>query len=188
MANGNKEITLTYLNIRQSISILVAKLIFIDLIAAVFVIAVYYGIITGGSWVNFNTANTILFLTVFVVIGILKISAEVWAIFMWLNEYFEITPEYIYHKKGIIFRKTEQHRIDHIRAMDVEDTFLGELFNYATITLYDIRLNKYLEMNYVHNPRRYAKVLQQLRPNIETKEDFVRLLKREEKSTEGPEM
>lgn len=179
MANGNKEITLTYLNIRQSISILVAKLIFMDFITAIFVLVAYFGIVTGGSWINFDAANTILFLVTFIIIGLVKVFVGVWAILLWLNEYYEITPEYIYHKQGIFFRKTEKHRIDHVRTMEVKDTFLGEIFNFGTISLYEIRLQKYLDMNYVHNPRRYARVIKQLRPNIETKEDFIRILRRE---------
>ena len=64
----------------------------------------------------------------------------------------------------------------------MEDTFLGEMFNFATVTLFDIRFQKYLDMYLIHNARRYAKVLQQLRPEIEIKEDHVWMpfLKREE--------
>ncbi|MGE5041495.1 MAG: PH domain-containing protein [Candidatus Levyibacteriota bacterium] len=176
----NKEITLTHLNIRQSISILLAKLIFIDILAAVIVTAVYFGIVTGGNWLNYNEANTILFLSTFLGTGLLKIIADAAIILLWLNEYYEITPDYIIHKKGIIFRKTEQYRISNVRMMDVADTFFGELLNYGTVTLFDIRLEKYLDMFMIHNPDRYAKVLKQLRPEIEMKEDRMRMRKEKE--------
>lgn len=171
----NKEITLTHLNIRQSISILLGKLVFIDIIAAVVIISIYFGIVTGGNWLNYNEANTILFFSAFLGIGALKVVIDALAILLWLNEYYEITPEYIIHKKGILFRKTEQYRIDHVRVMDVADSFFGELLNYGTITLYDIRLQKYLDMFMIHNPRRYAKIIKTLRPEIEIKEDSIRM-------------
>lgn len=167
-------ITLTNLNIRQSISILLMKLVFIDFIAAVIVIAVYFGVVTGGNWLNYNYANTGVFLSFFIGIGLLKLIVDILAVLQWLNEYYEITPEYIIHKTGIIFRKTEKYRIENVRMMDVVDSFFGELLNFGTITLFDIRLEKYLDMYMIHNPRRYARVLKQLRPAIEAKEDSIR--------------
>ena len=171
------EITLTNVNIRQSISILLAKLIFIDIVAAVIVIAIYFGLVTGGNILNYNNANTIIFLSFFLAVGAVKLTVDALAILLWLNEYYEITPEHIVHKKGIFFRKKEQYRIDHVRMIDVQDSFYGEILNFGTITLYDIRLEKYLDMYLIHNPRRYAKILLQLQPTIEMKEDHVRFKK-----------
>ncbi len=120
-------------------------------------------------------SNTTVFLASFTVIGVIKILLTLYIVLQWLFEYYEITPENILHKHGIIFRKTELYDLDKIRAMDVQDTFLGELFSFATITLYDIRLNKYLDMYLIHNPQRYAHIIKTLRPDIEIKEDNVRL-------------
>lgn len=117
--------------------------------------------------------ESLVFLSLLALTGLVKIIITSYVVLLWLNEYYEITPEYIYYKKGIIFKKKEQYRIDHIRRIKVEDSFLGEIFNFATITLYDIRFNKYLDMFLIHNARRYAKVLQQIKPEIEIKEDHV---------------
>ncbi len=171
------EITLTNINIRQSISILLAKLIFIDIIAAIIVVAVYFGVVTGGNLLNYNSANTFLFLFFFLAVGVVKLIVDSLAVLLWLNEYYEITPEHIIHKRGILFRKKEQYRIDHVRMLDVQDSFFGELLNFGTITLFDIRLEKYLDMYLIHNPKRYAKILKQLKPTIEMKEDSVRFKK-----------
>lgn len=188
MANpGGKQITLTYLNIRQSIAILLARLFLVDFLMAFLVILSYFMVVTGGNFINYTSANTPLFLTIFIALGIIKIATSSYVILQWLNEYYEITPDYVVHKKGIIFKKSEQYRLNNVRAMDVEDSFLGEMFNFATITLYDIRLQKYLDMYLIHNPRRYAKVLQELRPHLETRKDRINLPfmpKEEEESLE----
>lgn len=141
-----------------------------------FVIGVsFVGIIQGGKIFGLDISNPMIFLYIFLGIAIFKIYLSSYVVLEWLNEYYEITPDYIYHKQGIIFRKVEQYNINNIRAMDIQDTFLSQLFNFATITLYDIRMNKYLDLYLVHNPERYAKVLQELRPHIELKKDHVRL-------------
>lgn len=168
-----EKITLTYLNIRQSIAILIARLVLIDIVLAVIVIGAYYIVFQSGLVLNNLGLGFWIFISIFGLIGLVKILITIYIVLLWLNEYYEITPEYIYHKSGIIFRKSEQYRIDHIRRITVEDSFLGEMFNFATITLYDIRFQKYLDMYLIHNARRYAKVLQELRPEIEIKEDHV---------------
>lgn len=166
-------ITLSYLNIRQSISILIARLILIDLLLAAVVISAYFLVVQAGFFIHSPGYGSIFFLSIFGAIGLIKVFVTAYVVLLWLNEYYEITPEYIYYKRGLIFKKTEQYRIDHIRRINVEDSFIGELFNFATITLYDIRFQKYLDMYLIHNARRYAKILQQLQPEIEIKEDHV---------------
>lgn len=171
--NDKKHITLTYLNIRESITILLTKLIFIDLMLAALALLYYFLILEGERFVAGISSNITLFLVVFTVIAVFKMTMTCYVILDWLNEYYEITPEHIIHKHGIIFRKTEHYRLNNVRAMKIKDSLLGEMFNFATITLYDIRLIKYLDMYLVHNARRYAKILKEIRPQIEMKEDHV---------------
>lgn len=171
---GNK-ITFTYLNIRQSIVILLAKLIVTDFMLAGLVIGFYLVLVRGGNMLGTMLANTELFLLIFGLIGFAKILLTVYIVLLWLNEYYEITPESVVHRTGIIFSESELYDLDFVRAMEIRDSFLGEIFNFATITLYDLRMNKYLDMYLIHNPQRYAKVLKELRPTIEIKEGKVRL-------------
>lgn len=172
MTDG-KAITLTYLNIRQSIAVLLAKLVAVDILMAGIVIFLYWTLITGSTFFGYD--SSLVFLFTFIALGLVKAFIDTYVILLWLNEYYEITPDSIVHRKGVIFRKTQMYDVNKVRSMDVQDTFLGEMFNFATITLYDIRLNKYLDMYLIHNAQRYAHVLKQLRPSIEISEDKVRL-------------
>ena len=172
---SDHKITLTHLNIRQSIAILLTKLLLTDLIFAFVVIGFYFVLVKGGEFTQSAAQSIVVFLSIFALIGVGKIFLTIYIVLQWLNEYYEITPEHIVHKKGFIFRKTETYNLNKIRVMDVQDTFLGEIFNFATITLYDIRLNKYLDMYLIHNPQRYAKILKSLRPELELKTDRVNL-------------
>lgn len=170
-----QRIALTYLNIRQSIAILLAKLILTDLIVSMIIVGLYFLLVLGQLFNLFVSTDPYLFLISFGLIGIIKILISSYVVLKWLNEYYEITPESIVHKSGLIFRKIEQYQLANVRAMTIEDSLLGEIFDYATITLYDMRLNKYLDMYLIHNPGRYAKVLQTLKPTIEIKNDRIRL-------------
>lgn len=169
------KITLTHLNIRQSIAVLLTKLIFIDCLLSVTVVGFYFILVQGDQIISALSSNASLFLGVFFGLGITKVFLTMYIVLSWLNEYYEITPENIIHKKGIIFTKTEQYALDKIRTMDIQDNLIGELCNFATITLYDIRLNKYLDMYLIHNPQRYTAILKALRPHIEMRKDHIRL-------------
>lgn len=172
---SDAKITLTYLNVRQSITILLAKLILTDVILAFIVIFFYFTLIEGQQYFSFIAGNPWIFLIGFIILGIIKIGLSVYVVLEWLNEYYEITPEVIMHKKGFIFRKTEKYNLDKVRRVSIQSTFLGEIFNYATVSLYDIRLNKYLDLYLIHNPERYVKILRMLCPDLEVKTDKIRL-------------
>lgn len=168
-----KRLTLTYLNIRQSIVILISKLVTIDLLLAVIFISFNFLLIQGEEFVYGLSLNFLLFLVIFGLIGLFKIFLTIYVVLKWLVEYYEITPEYIAHKHGIFFKKQEMYRLDLVRRMDVQESLLGEIFNFGTITLYDMRLNKFLDLYLIHNSRRYAKVLKTILPNLEVREDKV---------------
>lgn len=168
-----KGLTLTYLNIRQSIAILISKLVVIDLILAAMIVSFYYLLVESDKYIVGISRNEVIFLTAFGLVGLFKTVITAYVVLRWLNEYYEITPEYIIHKHGLIFKKQEHYRLDHVRRIEVQDSFLGEMFNFGTITLFDIRFNKYLDLYLIHNARRYAKVLKQLLPHLEMKEDHV---------------
>lgn len=166
-----KKITLTYLNIRQSISILLIKLTLIDLLAASLILGFYLALLEGTIFVDIAFNNPLIFFVIFGTIGLLKVALTSYIILLWLNEYYEITPDSIVHKSGIIFKKKERYDLEKVRAMNVDDSIIGEMLNFATITLYDLRMQRYLDMYMIHDPKRYIKVLEILRPNIETKSD-----------------
>lgn len=178
-----EKITLTHLNIRQSIAILLSKLVVTDIVTAVAIISLYFLLVQGGPFTEFAASNIFVFLIILSIGGLLKIGFNFYIVLQWLNEYYEITPENVIHKKGIIFKKTEIYELQKVRSIDVQDTLLGELFNFATITLYDLRLKKYLDMYLIHNPQRYAKVLKTLLPQLEIKEDrvFIPFIPKKEK-------
>lgn len=171
--SDEKRLTVTYLNIRQSIAILISKLVLIDLILAVIIISFYFLLVEGDQYIAGLSGNAVIFLVAFSLAGISKTFLTAYVVLKWLNEYYEVTPEYIVYKHGLIFKKQEHYRLDHVRRMEIQDSFLGEMFNFGTITLFDIRFNKYLDLYLIHNARRYAKVLKQLLPDLEIKEDHV---------------
>ena len=180
----DKELHLTYLNIRHSISVLLAKIVLVDFLAGLFHVLLYFSLIRGEHMINYDFTNTPVSLVVYGVLIIFQVVVTSYIVLQWLNEYYEITPDEIVHRNGIIFKKIEKYRFDNIRAMLISENFIGELLNFGTITLYDIRMQKYLDMYLIHNPKRYFKIIKALKPNIEYKkeETIIPLLTKDEEA------
>lgn len=166
------KITVTHINVRQSISILILRLILIDILSATVLITFHSVLfntqISNMLNINPNLSNTVLF--VLLVIG--KITLTVYLVLEWMNEYYEITPESIIHRKGVIFKSMEKRSLDKVRNVNLVRGLFAGLLNYGTIRLYDIRLNKYMDLYLVHNPIRYLHILENLLPNLEESKEF----------------
>lgn len=171
------KILVSHINIRQSISILVSKLILLDMIGVLALVALYYPELYPSIFLP-NTINV----TVFFLAAIAKILLTVYLVLAWLNEYWEITTKMVVHKRGIIFRKEEKFQLERVRSVGVAQGIFGRIFNCGTLTLYDLRLIKYVDLYLIHSPMRYLHVLEDMIPNLEERKSIIRehLLEAEE--------
>lgn len=166
-------ISVTHLNIRPSISILLLQLIFINILAAAIVILGYLAILNYPPTIEFYLKS----LSGLVILGVvfaIQIVITIYAALKWINEYYELTPKLLIHKKGIFFRKIEKYAMEHIRFAIINQGILGQLFNYGTITLLDARKEKFLDLYLIHNPTKYLEVFEKLNPEMDEIENVLR--------------
>lgn len=157
-------ITVTHINIRESITILLLKLITLDLITALFTIA-FFTLVSFSPTASISEKILSYNVFFFLILGFLKISLGIYIVLLWLNEYYEITPTAIIHKRGIIYRHTQRYELEYVRTIKLYQGLLGKILNFGTIELHDIRRNKRVEMYLIHNPHRYVRILEQLLEN-----------------------
>jgi len=124
----NKKIYVTHINIRQSIFFLMLKLIFLDAMAA-FLAIIYFPLASNKYMPEvFNSTILSYGLAFFLTLFIAKVAITIYVIMLWLNEYYEIWPNAIIHKRGFIFKKEERHPLSHIRSLKVQQGFFGRNF------------------------------------------------------------
>ena len=167
-----KGIFVSHLTVMQSITILVFKLILIDIITAA-IFLVFHSIlfstdVSKGLNIDPNVYNTLVFLVL--IAG--KIILTVFLVFEWLNEYYEIKPNEIIYRRGILFRRVTKQDLALVRALKVERGFLATFLNYGTINLYDIRLNRDIRLYMIHNPLKYLRILESIIPDLEEEKQF----------------
>lgn len=108
------------------------------------------------------------------VLAVAKILLTLFVVLRWLNDYYEITPHRILHKKGLIWRKEEVFEITHIRSFGIQQGVLGKFFNYGTPHFFDWRLQKNFYIYLIHNPQKYLHILEELLPRVDEEKDILR--------------
>lgn len=160
-----KTISLNHVNVRQSIYVMLAKLVLIDFLTALLILAFY--IVVAFNFINLQNLLTFVYGygIYFSILALLKVIMTIYLVLEWVNNYYEIDPEHIFHKQGLILRKIQRFELSHVRAIKLEQGAIGEIFNCGSITFYDRELRTYITMYAIHNPQRYMKVLAEVLPN-----------------------
>lgn len=171
---SDKKISVTHVNIRLSISLLLFKLIAIELFAATVFLFWQMGIYTFIH--DLQTFHSVIGLgmPLFVVLVIMKTFVTVFVILQWLNEYYEISADLIKYRRGILFRKEDNYPTEDVHFIEVNQRLLGRFFNFGTITLMNVRRVILVEMYLIHNPLRYAHVIEEIVPHIIERKKVIR--------------
>lgn len=167
----NKKIIVTHINVRQSISLLILKLITIDVITAT-VIGILYLSLLSGILVDFRLGISWIHIVLYIIFVALEISLTVYVVLGWLTEYYEITPDHITHRYGIFKKKEKKHKISHVDNLTLDQSMVGKYLNYGTISAYNYRHNRVLTFFSIHNPHRYMAILEELTPEADKAKDL----------------
>jgi len=172
---NTKKIEVTHVNVRTSIFFLLLRLVLVDIIAAALTLFFFAFMvspeISEGIKLQILSRN----FAYFIIFVILKVTLTIYVVLAWLNEYYEITPEIIYHRRGIIFEDESKYRLDNIRVVKLIQGISGRFLNFGTLELYDIRLNKRMGFYLIHNPRRYLRILKSIIPKLEEEKEVLRM-------------
>lgn len=172
MTNNQKTITVSHVNIRQSISFLLLKLILIDILTGAGLLFFFLLFST-----NLSLEIKLVFFSshIFYFIGIivLKTFLSLFAVLQWLFEYYEIWPNKVIHKKGIVWTKKEEHEFRDIKYLGIEQGLFGRLLNFGTISLFDWKNEAKATLYLIHNPKKYYQLLQHLVPTLEREEKTI---------------
>lgn len=167
-------IPVTHVNVRTSIVFLISKLIILDIIATAVALAYFgavsYSLLSEEARLMIFSYNLGYFLT----LGIAKVFLSLYVVLQWINEYYEIRPDKIIYRRGIIFRRVDVYDYAHIRSIGVHQGMLGRIFNFGSLSIYDRGVYKYYYLSYIHNPLKYFDLLKKLVPNADIEKEIVR--------------
>ncbi|MCR4263154.1 MAG: PH domain-containing protein [Candidatus Roizmanbacteria bacterium] len=167
-------LTVTHLNIRQSISFLLIRLIVLEIIFA----ACFIFFLTTVSMTHlsefFSNGIGRFNMYIFITFILAKILLSFYVVLEWLNEYYELTHTSVYHRRGVFFKREEKVPLSIIWQVELSQGIVGKLLNYGSINLFDQRFNKHISLYLIHNPLRYYRILEDLIPNLEERRETIR--------------
>lgn len=185
--DDNKRIYVTHVNIRLSIFFLLFKLISIELFSGGVIVLWHIGLSYYVKTVQMMDTIATYGMPILVVLVLLKTFVTLFLIMQWLNEYYEISAIMIKYRRGIIFRRVDDYPTTDIKFIDVDQGIFGRIFNFGTISLMNIRRVKYAEMYLIHNPLRYAQVIEEIVPGLVERKKLIRRHYHENGSDEAEE-
>lgn len=158
------------MTIRESIFFLVLRLIVIEVITlGVFILLQFFFVETtlGQASPQFN-------LPIFICIFTLKMFIVFWVLLEWVNNYYEITPKEVIHKRGFLFKTESRDTLEHLGTLVLQQGLLGRIFNYGNIRLNNWMHNRTVTLYLIHNPRKYHHVLQSLLTKVDEEKEVFR--------------
>lgn len=166
-----KVIFVSNINIRQSIAILLAKLIFLELIASI-TFLIFHPVLFSSQLSNVAPFIDLYSSRLFILAVLIKMIFTIYIVLAWLNEYYEVTPKLVRHKKGILFVHKEQLALEDIQSISLHQGLIGKIFNFGTLSLFDWKWRKHEYLYDIHNPTKYMEIIEDLLPGIDEERDI----------------
>lgn len=165
-------ITVTHITVRQSIFFLVLKLLFLEAVAALAIIAFHLVL---ARYSTYALSDLSIFnIPVFVLLVLTKTIFMIYVIVSWLEEYYEISPTEVVHRKGFLFRREEVYTLDHIGSITLEQGLFGRIFNFGSLKLFDWALEETVYIYLIHSPLKYHHILETLLPEVDREKKVFR--------------
>lgn len=164
-------IAVNHVNVRKSITQLVTRQVLLYTIVTVTTIVLYFATEAFDSIFGFNPGRFVMWGVVG--LNLAQLILAIWIIVSWVCEYYEIQGDRIIYRTGIFFQHEEIYPTKNITAVECKESFLGEVFNFGTIHLYDFMNQKDIWLYTIHNPKRCFSILKEILPESNQKLDFL---------------
>ncbi len=174
MSKKTLGVKIHHINIRQSISIILLKLVLLELLAASGFLFVYFSF--GNDLVMRSLFDLFesFFGWIFMFLVFVKIYITIYIILDWLNMYYEVNGEYIYLRKGVVWTTEQKFAMANFGDITLEQNMMGRIFNYGNIRIFDTELKRDFLLYTIHNPNKYYEILESIIPSGDKEKKVIR--------------
>ncbi|OGE44809.1 hypothetical protein A3B39_00125 [Candidatus Daviesbacteria bacterium RIFCSPLOWO2_01_FULL_37_10] len=147
--------------LRESIVLIIIRIIFTQAIFVLFFSLFSILISYLSSYVNTASYSSFYF-TVLIAGFFTNIGMVILITVKWNSEYTEVSKEGVIKHSGILHREEQKYACNFVEGVKLKQSFLGLLFNYGTIELYDPALKEQVYLLNIANPKKYSKTIQDI--------------------------
>ncbi len=178
MINGNP--MKTTITVRRSLFLLIVKIVITELIFEFTYIG--WRLLIDLNILQFSQESLLIIhsfsiFIFFILITVVQTSIILFILLDWINRYYEIKPDEIVFKTGIISSQEKAYPYVNIQSIEVIQNFWGKLFNYGNVRIYIPTLGHDLFFTEVSKPNEFAELIKQMLPDKDKSGQF--LFKRE---------
>ncbi len=146
---------------RESVALIIIRLILTEALFgfSILLFNILYSYIN--SYLNNSDLSTLYFIVLggAFLINLMMVSSIA---LKWASEYTEISKEGVVRHTGILHKKEQKYACNFVEGAKLNQSFLGLLFNYGTIELYDPALKEQVYLLNIANPKKNSEKIQKI--------------------------
>ncbi|MDO8658288.1 MAG: response regulator [Candidatus Levybacteria bacterium] len=147
--------------LRESVILIIIRLILTEALFgfSLLLFSILYSYIN--SYLNNSDLSTLYFIVLagafLINVGMVSLIA-----LKWTSEYTEISKEGVVKHSGILHKKEQKYACNFVEGVTLNQSFMGLLFNYGTIELYDPALKEQVYLLNIANPKKNSEKIQKI--------------------------
>ncbi len=159
--SGVEEAELGKIILRESVVLIIIRLILTEALFgfSLLLFSILYSYIN--SYLN-STNLSILYFIVLAGAFLINVGMVSLIALKWTSEYTEISKEGVVKHSGILHKKEQKYACNFVEGATLNQSFLGLLFNYGTIELYDPALKEQVYLLNIANPKKNSEKIQKI--------------------------
>lgn len=150
--------------IRQSVFFLISTIIGIELFFDILYISLRFIPIIFSLPSNMQEIINPYFIIIFITVNILKIICMLITACEWVATRYELREGEIRFKYGMIFTNEKIYLCTYTQEVICSQSFLGRIFNYGTIEIFNPVIKEVIYIDSVPNPHKYVEIIKSTLP------------------------
>ena len=158
---SHSELQFKKLIFRESVALIAIRLIGMELLFAfsIFLAVVILSFI--GSYFKIQDLFS-EYLMILLTLLMINIVIVFFIVVKWYFEYTELSREGITRFSGIIHKKVKKYACNFVEIITLDQSFLGLIFNYGTLELYDPALKEQIYLTNITDPKKNSKTIEEI--------------------------
>lgn len=98
----------------------------------------------------------------FLIMLIVGVVVSIFIVLKWQSEYTILTPSGVMQYSGILQKKEQRYACSFIEAIKMEQSLLGSIFNFGTLSLYDPEIKEDIYLENITDPKRSIDLIKRI--------------------------
>jgi len=100
------------------------------------------------------------YLTIFIVLSILKVIILLYVVLRWATTYYEIGKTEIKFRRGIFGIHLKTYSCAHMQEVNYAQSLIGRVFNYGTVEIYSPSIEDKILLQDIPDPKKYQQLIE----------------------------